>query len=365
MKQSLNMHQKLQNPSPQTIAIVRALPGLGDLLCLVPALRALRSYFPDAQIMLVGLPWATQFVQRFQHYLDSWVEFPGYPGIPEASVHPQRVAAFLAQMQQLNLDLALQMHGNGICMNALTLLLGAQQSAGFFSDEHYCPDPTTFLAYPEQEHEIWRHLRLLEFLGIPLQGTQLEFPIGQSEWQDFQAIALSHDLRIGSYICIHPGASVSSRRWHPHNFAIVADRLAAQGWQIVLTGSKAEASLTQSVAQAMRFPAIDLVGKTSLGTIAALLKQSQLVVCNDTGISHLAAALRVKSVVVFSNSDPQRWSPLDRQRHRIVQVCPEECRQSDSEYLASDPTLFSSSRTTTAVITAAIKLLEQEVACAS
>lgn len=359
------MHQILQNSYPQTIVIVRSLPGLGDLLCLVPALRALRSSFPEAQVTLVGLPWASQFVRRFHRYIDHWVEFPGYPGIPETPVQPQRIVSFLAQIQQSTVDLALQMHGNGMCMNALTLLLGAKQSAGFFPAEHYCPDPTTFMVYPEHEHEVWRLLRLLEFLGIPLQGTDLEFPISASEWQEFQAIASTHDLRIGDYVCIHPGASTRSRRWRAENFATVADRLAAQGLQIVLTGIQAEASLTQKIAQTMRFPAIDLAGKTSLGTIAALLKTAQLLICNDTGISHLAAALRVKSVVVFSDSDAQRWAPLDRQRHRIVQVCPTECRSSEPESLTSDPTLFPSHTATTAVVLNAIDLLQQEFAYAS
>jgi ADP-heptose:LPS heptosyltransferase len=198
------------------------------------------------------------------------------------------------------------------------MLLGAKQVAGFFPTGQYCPDPQRFLPYPDHEPEVWRHLRLLEFLGIPLQGDELEFPIQETDWQDWRAIATEHHLIPGHYVCIHPGASVTARRWPPEQFALVADALAARGWQVVLTGTAAETDLTRIVAEAMHAPVINLAGKTHLGAIAALLSQARLLVCNDTGVSHLAAALRVKSVVIFSNSDPHRWAPLNRQHHRVI-----------------------------------------------
>jgi ADP-heptose:LPS heptosyltransferase len=318
MKANLNANHQLGEPLPQSIAIVRSLPGLGDLLCLVPALRALQVALPEAQISLIGLSWANSFVQRFSHYLNGWLEFPGWPSIPEVPLSPQRTVSFLAHVQQLNFDLALQMHGSGRYINSFTLLMGAKRSAGFFPSDHYCPDQNCFLPYPDQEPEVWRHLRLLEFLGVPLQGDHLEFPLRQSDWDEWEAIASVHALDHADYVCIHPGASISARRWSVQNFAAVADALAARGLQIVLTGTAAELALTQAVAETMRFPAINLAGQTSLGALAVLLKNSRLLVCNDTGVSHLAAALQAQSIVIFSNSDPQRWAPLDRQRHRVV-----------------------------------------------
>jgi ADP-heptose:LPS heptosyltransferase len=316
MRSQLNADHRFGNPLPQTIAIVRALPGLGDLLCWVPALRALRMALPDAQITWIGLLSSAHLMQRFRCYLNQWLPFPGYPGIPEVPISPQQTVSFLMQAQQLNFDLALQMHGSGAIINGFTLLLGAKRSAVFFPSEQACPDGG-YLPYPEHESEVWRHLRLMEFLGVPLQGDHLEFPLWQSDWDEWDAIVSAYNLHPGSYICIHPGASVREKRWAYPNFAMIADRLAAQGFQIVLTGTATEVELTQAIAQTMRFPSIDLAGQTSLGGMAALLSQAQLLICNDTGISHLAAALQVKSVVIFSNSDPHRWAPLNRQRHRV------------------------------------------------
>ncbi|MBD3881494.1 glycosyltransferase family 9 protein [Phormidium tenue FACHB-886] len=308
----------LKNTLPQTIAIVRALPGLGDLLCVVPALRAIRSTYPEAALTLIGLPSAKEFVQRFSHYLDRCLEFPGFPGISEMPFLPARTTAFLLQAQQLKFDLVLQMHGSGSHINGFALLLGAKDTAGFFPAAHVCPNADRFLPYPEQEPEIWRHLRLLEFLGMPLQGDQLEFPLERADWQAAEALAAAYGLNQGRYICIHPGASAAEKCWLSQHFSAVADAIAAQGYQIVLTGTASEASLTQAVAQRMRFPVVDLAGQTHLGGMAALLKKAQLLICNDTGVSHLAAALRVNSVVIFTNSDPHRWAPLDRQLHRAV-----------------------------------------------
>lgn len=313
----MGAHQDSGQPNHLRIAILRALPGLGDLLCAVPAFRALRVAFPAAHIVLVGLPSAKELVQRL-NYLDDWLEFPGFFGIPEVPFIPDQTALFLEQVQSFKFDLVFQMHGNGSCINQFILQFGARFSAGFFPSEQICPDPNWFLPYPEQEPEIWRLLRLLEFLNIPLQGDELEFPLEQVDWQAWSALAATHSLRQGNYVCIHPGASVGDKCWRPEHFAQVADMLAAQGLQIVLTGTEPEAMLARTVAEAMRFPVINLVGQTRLGTLAALLKNARLLICNDTGVSHLADALQVSSVVIFSNSDPQRWAPLDRQKHRVV-----------------------------------------------
>jgi ADP-heptose:LPS heptosyltransferase len=159
----------------------------------------------------------------------------------------------------------------------------------------------------------------MQFLGVPLQGEDLEFPLHPSDWEELRAIEGAADLPRDDYICIHPGARAATRCWPPESFAAVADALAATGLRMVLTGTAGEKSLTQAVANAMTRPALDLAGQTTLGVLAALLHGSRLLVCNDTGVSHLAAALRVPSVVIFHGmSECEGWPPQDRVRHRIV-----------------------------------------------
>ncbi len=162
--------------APEKIVIFRALQ-LGDLLCAVPAWRALRWAYPQAEIKLIGLPWAKTFVQRFNHYLDGLIEFPGYPSLPEVTPRISALPTFLERLQAQQIDLAIQMHGDGTDINPLIMLLGARHTAGFYLPGRYCPDETRFLSYPAHEPEVWRHLRLMEHLGFALQGDDVEFPL--------------------------------------------------------------------------------------------------------------------------------------------------------------------------------------------
>ncbi len=314
----MNLVHKWGDRGFQHIVVLRALRGLGDFLCAVPAWRALRGAFPSAHITLIGLSEIRSLLGRFPGLFDEWLEFPGFPGIPERPAAVHDLPGFLTAVQARHFDLALQMHGSGGISNLFTMLLGASTTAGFYVPGQYCPDPRTFLAYPAHEPEIRRYLRLLQYLGLPAQADDLAFVTYPADHGALAEALAGQTLQAGRYICIHPGAHEAARRWAPELFAQVADSLAGQGWQVVLTGSAAEQPLTAAVAGHMRAPVLDLAGRTGLGALAALLQGARLLICNDTGVSHLAAALRTPSVVIFLASDQARWAPLDRTRHRVV-----------------------------------------------
>jgi ADP-heptose:LPS heptosyltransferase len=303
------------------IAILRALQ-LGDMLCMIPAVRAIRKAYPDAEITLLGLPGKEDFTKRFHHYFDRFLEFPGWPGLPEQEVIPARVAAFLQHAQQQQFDLVLQMQGSGTHTNDCCFLMGGRITAGLRAAGVWAPNDALFPLMTESDHEILRLLKIVHALGIPLDDTALEFPITPAEYAQAGMIMDMLQLQAGKYICMHPGARDPRRRWPPASFAAMGDALSALGHTVLITGSEEERPLTQAVAAQMRYPAIDLVahaGQTGIGEMAALIHHSAGLLSNDTGVSHIAAALNVPSVIIFSPySDPDRWKPLNHTLHTVV-----------------------------------------------
>ena len=298
----------------RSVVLFRALQ-LGDLLCAIPAFRALRVAFPDSRITLVGLPWAHALAARFMHYLDDFAAFPGAPELPEQAADVAALPGFFADMRSRHFDLAVQMHGSGLYTNGIVDRFEAARTVGFSpageSTDNYLP-------YPDHGHEIRRLLELLTYLGIPSQGDELEFPLFDDDYQELFRLTALDGLEPGRYACLHPGSRDRSKRWPARHFAKIGDALHEAGYRVVITGSSSERGLAASISRAMRHPSTNYVAPISIGALAALLNNARLLVTNDTGVSHVAAALRLPSVVIFTTTDPERWAPLDTNLHRVV-----------------------------------------------
>jgi len=296
------------------IAVFRALQ-LGDMLCAVPAFRALRHAYPQAEITLLGLPWAASFCDRFSKYFDHFIHFPGYEGLPEQPVDAILWGKFLARMRAEPFDLILQMQGSGGIVNDMLENLQAGPVAGFHSAGSY-RNSDFFLEYPTGISEIERHLRMLENLEITSQGTELEFPVDESEMLHLHT-SVSHLIQ-DEYVCVHPGSRGAWRQWPPSHFAALADICAGHGYQVVVTGTKEEAAVTGQVIELMDYPPLDLTGQTGLGEIAQLIKQSTLLISNCTGVSHIASAVQTPSIVISMDGEPERWGPLNTSLHKTI-----------------------------------------------
>jgi len=301
---------------PGRIAVFRALQ-LGDLLCAIPALRALRRAFPQAHIALVGLPGAREFRERFDAYLDELIVFPGMPGFPEQPARPRELPAFFRGMRARGFDVALQMHGSGGRSNPIVERMGARRWGGFVPDAH-AQIPGQRLAWPEALPEPRRYLALLRHCGLDASDDSLEFPCLEADRRDADRLLRQHALNPERLVLMHVGARLPSRRWPLERYADVAQALSREGWQVALTGTSGERSMTAELRRRVSWPLADLSGETTLGSLAVLVRRCRLLVCNDTGISHVAAAMGTRSVIVACGSDAGRWAPLNRRLHSVL-----------------------------------------------
>ncbi|HEX7255814.1 MAG TPA: glycosyltransferase family 9 protein [Gaiellaceae bacterium] len=268
----------------RTVVALRAL-GLGDLLTALPALRALARAFPCRRRILAA-PRALAALAVHARAAES--------------VHDTRPLAPL-DPDLAEADLAVNLHGKG------------PQSRSLLEDSR----PRRLISFggdgPEwrpEEHEVARWCRLLEESGIPADPSDLDMAP--------PALRVPR-VAIGATL-IHPGAASGARRWPVERFAAIARAERADGRQVVVTGGTGDIGLAQFLGDLAGLPrGVLFAGRTDLVGLAALVAAAGRVVCGDTGVAHLATALRTPSVVVFGPVSPERWGPpADRPWHRAL-----------------------------------------------
>jgi ADP-heptose:LPS heptosyltransferase len=255
--------------------------GVGDLAASVPALRALRSAFPDRSLALAAPTWLTPLIDLVGG-VDRVLPTDGL-GAPDWPVGPP--------------ELAVNLHGRGPQSHRLLQALDPAELWAFANaDAGHSDGPD----WAEEEHEVRRWCRLLAYYGLHTDPSDL-------------ALAVPPPHPAGRVTVLHPGAKSPSRRWPVACFAEVARKLLADGHRVVVTGT--ERDLSAAVAEQSGATVLD----TSLGELAAVVAHARLVVSGDTGIAHLATAYRTPSVVLFGPVPPSRWGPpADRPYHRAI-----------------------------------------------
>lgn len=174
-------------------------------------------------------------------------------------------------------------------------------------------------------HRIWQHrsegkkheadynLELLAPLGIPFRRYPTQFFLTAEEKQQARKTLESHRISFRKPVVIlHPGSGGSSARWPLTRFMELGDRLQEQGCDVVVTGGPGEDYQYMMIDNMRRIPVFIAAGSVSLRELGALFSVSQLVVSNSTGPLHMAVALGVPTVSVYSpipTCHPQRWGP--------------------------------------------------------
>lgn len=304
------------------IAVLRA-TRLGDLVFALPALDALRAARPDAEIVLLGRPLAAQLLEGRPGPVDRVVVVPPSEGVREESGRPPDAAAlerFFVAMQAEGFELALQMHGGGRWSNPFVTRLGAARTAGSRAPDAGPLDAS--LHYARDQSEVVRLLEVVGLVGAVSVGYEPRLEVTDADLEEAAAHAPARP-----YAVLHPGAVDVRRRWPAEHFAEVGDELVRTGLDVVLTGGPDEAATVAEVVARMREGARDLCGALTLGGLAGTLSRAALVVANDTGPLHLAAAVGARTVGLYWWPNVVTSAPLTRRRHRVLianrHTCPE------------------------------------------
>jgi lipopolysaccharide heptosyltransferase II len=170
---------------------------------------------------------------------------------------------------------------------------------------------TTWVRDTEPEsgirHEVERQLALVEAVGYRTSDTHLVLHVSRAMRRDAQTLLSSLGIEPATpWIVLHPGATAPSRRYPPKQFAAAVRPLVAdQGYRVLVTGSAGEAALVSDLCHRIGSHAIDLAGRLDIAQLVALVDAAPLLITNNTGPAHIAAAVGTPTVDIYALTNPQ------------------------------------------------------------
>ncbi len=295
--------------------------SLGDIIHALPTLSAIRRRFHEAHIAwLVRNEWADIL--------------ENHPDLNEVLSVDRRWGSWLsviARLRRSRYDVAVDLQGlfrSGL----VTRLSGARVRVGFaegregsplfYTDRVKLPVPSKASWRLLPMHAVDRNLALAAHLGADTREPRFPIPAFPEEAQRVQrALAESGVTTPDVLVAVAPADRRSVRSWPVERFAEAAGRLQrTQGVRIVLLGTPAQRWIVEPFAAAVGGSGlVDLVGKTTVRELVALLRQVRLLLANDSAPLHIAAAVGTPAVGLFGPTNPARARPYG-EGHRVVQA---------------------------------------------
>jgi heptosyltransferase-1 len=288
--------------NPGRILLIKP-SSFGDIVHCLPVLAALKCHWSNAEV-----DWA---VKR------EWAGLlTGHPMLRRVVLFPGTALEGVRSWQTLRrdgYDMVLDLQGL-LRSGLYAALTGSPVRVGFDDSREGSSwfYSRRIKVSNDAVHAVDRCLDLVRQIGVKTAPTPA-FPVpdGKQEQEWVDDLWRRNRVRDGEAVCIvHPSARWETKRWPAERFAQLADRLIAQeGMRIMIVGSGGETSQIDQMLRQMNRPAINLAGQTELLQLAALLRRSNLLVSNDSGPMHLAAAVGTPVVAIFGPTDPSRVGP--------------------------------------------------------
>lgn len=355
------------------------LDSLGDVLMTTPALRAVRESLPGRKVTLLTSP-AGAALKGLVPLVDDWITYAA-PWMKATSPreNSQIDRALIDLLRQRHFDAAIiftvfsqnPLPAAMLCYLAeipLRLAHCRENPYGLLTDWAVETEPHQGI-----RHEVRRQLDLVSQVGYTTDNDSLAITPAANDVLHVQRMIDSFRLaRDGRWVVLHPGASAPSRRY-PH-YAQAARLLIEQGFSVIFTGSREEVPLVDWLQQQLPSTSRSLAGQLTLGELAALISLAPLVITNNTGPAHLAAAVGTPVIDLYALTNPQHtpWKVAQRvlyhdvpcrdcfksicpQQHHdcLAKVSPEQVVEAALELLQSSPATaptHSNNDTTTPVL---------------
>jgi lipopolysaccharide heptosyltransferase II len=288
------------------------LDNMGDVLMTTPALRALKCSAPARRITLLAAPGGvavTRYIPEIDDVIEyeaPWVKQPNDTSVEACDELIDRLygglydaAVIFTVYSQSALPAAL-----ACWLARIPLRLAYSRENPYQLLTDWVPDPEPHALV---RHEVQRQLDLVASVGCATSDIGLSFhPSAGDGHQARRKLAAAGINLHQPWIVVHPGASAASRRYPVEQYAqAVAALGAATTHQFVVTGSAGEAPLARALADALPGRAHALAGAFDLGELGAVLQGAQLVICNNTGPAHIAAAVGTPVVDLYALTNPQ------------------------------------------------------------
>lgn len=303
------------------ILVVKA-AGIGDLILSVPALRALRHRYPNALIDLLVTPKCADLFQN-SPYVDAIQVIPT-EGMTNQITRGRLLPLMrtLGRLRRNRYDMLINLYHlfserGARRMKQLCRVIGPRYAIGRNTDgrggfyDAWILDSWDAPLLADR-HEVDINLDVVRMLGAVDPGHGLEFWVTQADQIALEAILGSQEKAGGGAlkIVLNPGADAVYKRWPVAYFAELGDLLVERfSAHLFVIGAEGQGAPAARLVAAMKRPAVDLCGKLNLLELAALLQQSDIMVTNDTGPMHLAAAVGTPVIALFGPGKPSRYGP--------------------------------------------------------
>lgn len=293
------------------------LDAIGDVLMSTPAIRALKESLPGRRVTLLTSTSGALVARMIPEiddvivYEAAWMKsagalaaLPERPSADVAMIEELRARSFDAAViftvySQNPLPAALFCHLAGI---PLRLAHCRENPYALLTDWVEEQEPERFV-----RHEAQRQLDLVATVGCHVSDDRLSISVSEAARERARAKLAACGVDLASpWIVIHPGATAPSRRYPAEHFAEAARLIATEyGEQVVFSGSAGERDLVDRIRRAMLAPSFTLAGRLDLAELVALIAEAPLLISNNTGPAHIAAATGTPVVDIYALTNPQ------------------------------------------------------------